>query len=93
MAISAEDMWTFALRHAVNFHSSSARKDKSITPHEAFTGESPPWAITSVLGCLGPQPMCSKKSCRMEILMAIGNPGHGLGFTLAAQHAIPAPYH
>lgn len=41
-----EDIWTFALRHAVNFHNSSLRKDKNVTPHEAFTGELSPWMIT-----------------------------------------------
>jgi hypothetical protein len=36
-----EDMWTFALRHAVHFHNFSLRKDQTITPFEAFTGQSP----------------------------------------------------
>jgi hypothetical protein len=45
-AVITEDMWTFALRHAVNFHNSSVCKAKCITPHEAFTGETPPWAIS-----------------------------------------------
>lgn len=40
-----EDMWTFALRHAVHFHNSSVRKDSQITPYEAFTGQAPPWAL------------------------------------------------
>jgi len=43
--IITEDMWTYALRHVVNFHNSSLREGKSISPYEAFTGETPPWAI------------------------------------------------
>jgi hypothetical protein len=41
-----EDMWTFALHHAVHFHNSSIRKDKTITPYEAFTGQVPRWSIS-----------------------------------------------
>jgi len=37
--------WTYALCHAVNFHNSSLWKGKSISPYEAFTGETLPWAI------------------------------------------------
>jgi hypothetical protein len=40
-----EDMWTFALRHAVNFHNISIRKQQSTSPYEHFTGQSPPWAL------------------------------------------------
>jgi hypothetical protein len=44
-SIISEDMWTFALRHAVNFHNSYIRKDQEITPYEAFTGQVSPWSI------------------------------------------------
>jgi hypothetical protein len=43
--IIKEDMWTFALHHVIHFHNSSIRKDKTITPYEAFTGQSPQWSI------------------------------------------------
>jgi hypothetical protein len=43
--VISEDMWTFALRHAINFHNSSYRKDKTTTPYELFTGQEPPWNL------------------------------------------------
>jgi len=39
-------MWTYSLRHAVNFHNASIQKDKTVTPFEAFTGQSAPWAVS-----------------------------------------------
>jgi transposase InsO family protein len=44
--IIPEHMWTFALCHAVNFHNCSIRKDKTISPYEAFTGQTPPWSLS-----------------------------------------------
>jgi hypothetical protein len=43
--VIAEDMWTFAIHHAVNFHNSSIRKQQSVSPYELFTGQTPPWAL------------------------------------------------
>jgi hypothetical protein len=40
-----EDMWPFALCHAVNFHNSSFHKDSVLTPYEAFTGQESPWSL------------------------------------------------
>jgi len=44
-SVISEEMWPFALRHAVNFHNSSLRKDSSLSPYEAFTGQTSPWLI------------------------------------------------
>jgi hypothetical protein len=44
--IIKEDMWTFALWHAVHFHNYSIRKGKETTPYEAFTGQLPQWSIS-----------------------------------------------
>jgi hypothetical protein len=44
-AVIQEDMWTFALRHAVNFHNSSIRKQQTKSPYEQFTGQTPPWSL------------------------------------------------
>jgi len=40
-----EDMWTYAIRHAVNFHNVSIRKQQTQSPYEKFTGQTAPWAI------------------------------------------------
>jgi hypothetical protein len=40
-----EDMWTFALRHAANFHNCSIRKDRQETPFKLFTNQDPPWSL------------------------------------------------
>jgi hypothetical protein len=44
-SVISEEMWPFALRHAVNFHNSSLRKDSSLSPYEAFTGQTSPWLV------------------------------------------------
>jgi hypothetical protein len=48
-----EDMWPFALRHAINFHNASIRRDRSSTPYQLFTGQDAPWNITDfrIFGC------------------------------------------
>jgi hypothetical protein len=40
-----EELWPFALRHAVNFHNASIRKRKLSSPYETFTGQTAPWSI------------------------------------------------
>jgi hypothetical protein len=30
----------------INFHNASIRKDKTVTPYEAFTGQPAPWSIS-----------------------------------------------
>jgi hypothetical protein len=45
-SVVLEDMWTFALWHAVNFHNCSIRKDATTPPYEAFTGQTPPWSLS-----------------------------------------------
>jgi hypothetical protein len=40
-----EDMWTFALRHAINFHNSLIRKDSEFTPYRLFTNQESPWSL------------------------------------------------
>jgi hypothetical protein len=30
----------------INFHNESIRKDKTVTPYEAFTGQPAPWSIS-----------------------------------------------
>jgi len=40
-----EELWPFALRHAVNFHNASVRKGKLSSPYETFTGQTAPWSI------------------------------------------------
>jgi len=37
-----EEMWPFAVRHAVAFHNASIRRGKQHCPHYLFTGEEPP---------------------------------------------------
>jgi hypothetical protein len=45
-SIITEDMWTFAVRHAVNFHNSSIRRDKNQSPFHLFTGQESPWNLS-----------------------------------------------
>jgi hypothetical protein len=40
-----EDMWPFAIRHAIQFHNSSIRKGCHDPPYKLFTGEDPPCSI------------------------------------------------
>jgi hypothetical protein len=40
-----EDMWPFALRHAINFHNASICKNQKDTPFELFTGQDAPWSL------------------------------------------------
>jgi hypothetical protein len=51
--VITEDMWTFAIRHAVNFHNSSIRRDKNKSPYHLFTGQESPWNLSDfhVFGC------------------------------------------
>lgn len=46
-------MWPFAIRHAVNFHNSSIRRDKNRSPYHLFTGQESPWNLSDfrVFGC------------------------------------------
>jgi len=48
-----EDMWPYAVRHAINFHNASIHKDATNTPHALFTGEDPPTKLGDfrVFGC------------------------------------------
>ena len=48
-----EDMWPYAICHAINFHNSSIHKDSDATPHTLFTGEDPPTKLDDfrVFGC------------------------------------------
>jgi hypothetical protein len=39
-------MWTFAVRHAVNFHNSSIRRNKNRSPYHLFTGQESPWTLS-----------------------------------------------
>ncbi len=52
-SVIAEEMWPFAIRHAVTFHNSSIQRDKQLSPHQMFTGESPKWSLNDfrVFGC------------------------------------------
>jgi hypothetical protein len=51
--IITEDLWPYAVRHAVFFHNASICKDKQLSPHELFTEESPTWKLNDfkVFGC------------------------------------------
>jgi hypothetical protein len=48
-----EDMWTFALRHAVNFHNASLHKHQQESPYKLFTGQEAPWMLRDfkIFGC------------------------------------------
>jgi hypothetical protein len=48
-----EDMWTYALRHAVNFHNASIRKDCQHSPYRLYTGQDAPWSLRDfkAFGC------------------------------------------
>jgi transposase InsO family protein len=41
-----EELWPFAIQHAVAFHNASVRKDQSQCPHRRFTGEDPPYTVS-----------------------------------------------
>lgn len=51
--VITEDMWPFAIRHAVTFHNASIRRDKNVSPYKLFTGEDAPWNLNDfrVFGC------------------------------------------
>ncbi len=51
--VVTEDMWPFAVRHIVNFHNASVRRDKASTPFQLFTGQEAPWSLNDfrVFGC------------------------------------------
>ena len=44
-SVVMEDMWTFALRHAVNFHNYSVRKQQTKSTYELFTNQIPTWSL------------------------------------------------
>jgi hypothetical protein len=48
-----EDMWPYAVHHAINFHNASLRKDSTMTPYRLFTGQDPPHQLEDfrVFGC------------------------------------------
>jgi hypothetical protein len=52
-AVIQENLWPFAVRHAVGFHNASICKGKTQCPFELFTGEPPPASIRDhrVFGC------------------------------------------
>jgi hypothetical protein len=45
-SVMLEEMWTFALQHAVNFHNYSVQKQQTMTPYELFTGQTPSWSLS-----------------------------------------------
>jgi hypothetical protein len=51
--VITEDMWPYAIHHAVTFHNASIRRDKNMSPYELFTGEAAPWNLNDfrVFGC------------------------------------------
>lgn len=51
--VITEDLWPYVVWHAVFFHNALVRKDKHLSPHELFTGESPTWKLNDfkVFGC------------------------------------------
>jgi hypothetical protein len=42
---ATEDLWPFAVRHAVMVHNSSPKHGNQKSPYELFTNESPPWSL------------------------------------------------
>lgn len=48
-----EDMWTYALRHVVNFHNASFHKDQRASSYQLYTGQEAPWSLRDfkVFGC------------------------------------------
>jgi hypothetical protein len=44
-AVILEDTWPCAIHHAINFQNASDQKTTTTSPYEAFTGQTPPWAI------------------------------------------------
>jgi hypothetical protein len=40
-----DDMWPFALCHAINFHNALLWKHQMETPYKLFTGQDPPWNL------------------------------------------------
>jgi hypothetical protein len=48
-----EDMWPYAVCHAINFHNAFLRKDSTMTPYRLFTGQDPPHQLEDfrVFGC------------------------------------------
>jgi hypothetical protein len=45
-SVVTEEMWTFALHHAVNFHNYSVHKQQTMMPYELFTGQTPSWSLS-----------------------------------------------
>ena len=60
-SIVLENMWTFAICHAVTFHNGSIWRSKPKSPYKLFTGQLPPWSINGfrAFGC--PDCMLKKK--------------------------------
>ncbi len=44
-AIITEDLWPFAIQHAMTFYNTSIRRDKNTSPYKLFTGDLPPWTL------------------------------------------------
>jgi hypothetical protein len=44
-SVIQEELWPFAVRHAVAFHNASTRKGRTSCPHRLFTGEDPPYTL------------------------------------------------
>jgi hypothetical protein len=87
----SEDFWTYALRHAVNFHNVSIRKEKSVSPYEAFTGETPPWRASD-FRVFGSPTYILHKELQDGSSLGRWKPRSCRGFMLALQHVILAPY-
>jgi hypothetical protein len=44
-SVIQEELWPFAVRHAVAFHNASVRKGKTQCPYRMFTGMDPPYSL------------------------------------------------
>lgn len=52
-SVITEEFWPFAIRHACTFHNASVNPESLQSPHQMFTGNSPPWCMKDfrVFGC------------------------------------------
>ncbi len=65
-SIMTEDMWTFAVRHAVNFHNSSIRRDRNKSPYHMFTGQESPWNLSDFRVFGSPAYVLQKKTTEAQ---------------------------
>jgi hypothetical protein len=74
--VITEEMWPFAVCHAVTFHNASNHHDKNSSPHQLFPVKNANGS-SMMLGFSGAQFLCYTKSYKMETLIQNGRHAAG----------------